>query len=358
MKITNKDLIQSYILTTAKYDYTVYEKRILYRIIELMQEYTKGKKLNERYSISKTMFDDIDVVMPTSAFLKDEKDNNYTRTKNALISLNKKIIQYEDKESWGAFNLIERPVIHKIGDNISFRISPTIAKAFLDFSKGFSKYELETAMSFKSEYSMRFYELLSGQTKPISYSIDNLKIMFKVEDKYKLTANFINKVIKPAKKELDTKAPYSFEYTPIKTGRAITAIKFYPVYQPQNRDMKIEAKKLQKSSSLRWDLDRLTINYLLENYFFTEDEIQNNRELFVSAQNSSEFDLLYFLSEQRRNAETKKNPKGWIINVIKKQLTQSTPVQKPKPTKNTQTNRSTDTSSIKDVLGKLLSKSE
>lgn len=320
MKVTNKDLIQSYILTTAKYDYSVYEKRILYRIIELMQEYTKGKTLNSRYSITKTMFDDIDVIMPASAFLKDEKDQNYTRTKDALLSLNRKVIQYEDRESWGAFNLIERPVVHKIGDNISFRISPTIAKAFLDFSKGFSKYELETAMSFKSEYSMRFYELLSGQKKPITYSIENLKIMFKVEDKYKLTANFINKVIEPAKKELDEKSPYSFEYKSVKLGRKITSIKFYPVYQPKNRDAKIEAKRLQKSTSLKWDLDRLTINYLIENYVFTEEEIQNNRELFVKAQNSADFDLLYFLSEQIRNAETKKNPKGWIINAIKKQL--------------------------------------
>jgi len=320
MKVTNKDLIQSYILTTAKYDYSVYEKRILYRIIELMQEYTKGKTLNSRYSITKTMFDDIDVIMPASAFLKDEKDQNYTRTKDALLSLNRKVIQYEDRESWGAFNLIERPVVHKIRDNISFRISPTIAKAFLDFSKGFSKYELETAMSFKSEYSMRFYELLSGQKKPITYSVENLKIMFKVEDKYKLTANFINKVIEPAKKELDEKSPYSFEYKPVKLGRKITSIKFYPVYQPKNRDAKIEAKRLQKSTSLKWDLDRLTINYLIENYVFTEEEIQNNRELFVKAQNSADFDLLYFLSEQIRNAETKKNPKGWIINAIKKQL--------------------------------------
>ena len=32
MKINNKEVLQSYILTTAKYDYSVYEKRILYKI--------------------------------------------------------------------------------------------------------------------------------------------------------------------------------------------------------------------------------------------------------------------------------------------------------------------------------------
>jgi len=30
--INNKDLIQSYIITTAKYDFSVPEKRIIYRI--------------------------------------------------------------------------------------------------------------------------------------------------------------------------------------------------------------------------------------------------------------------------------------------------------------------------------------
>ena len=37
----NRDQTQSYILTMAKYDFTVYEKRILYRIVELAQSYAK-----------------------------------------------------------------------------------------------------------------------------------------------------------------------------------------------------------------------------------------------------------------------------------------------------------------------------
>ena len=46
MKINNKEVLQSYILTTAKYDYSVYEKRILYRIIEQLQSLIEGKELN------------------------------------------------------------------------------------------------------------------------------------------------------------------------------------------------------------------------------------------------------------------------------------------------------------------------
>jgi plasmid replication initiation protein len=322
MKINNKDLIQSYILTTAKYDYSVYEKRILYRLIEMMQDYTKGKKLNRRYSITETLFGDKDVIMPTSAFLKDEKDQNYSRIKEALLSLNKKVIEYEDSNTWGAFNLIERPEIDKIGDCVSFRVSPKIAQAFLDFSKGFSKYELETAMSFESTYSMRFYELLSGQKTPITYSISKLKIMYRIEDKYSLVSDFIRKVVVVAKKELDIKSPYSFEYKLNKAGRKIISITLYPVYKAGNRDVRIEAHKMRKSTSLSWIMDNLTRNYLMQEYFFTEMEIKNNIELFELACTHKEFDLLYFLSQNKRNASAKKNPKGWIIGALKKQLNQ------------------------------------
>jgi hypothetical protein len=139
MQINNKDLIQSYILTAARYDYSVPEKRILYRIIELMQGYTQGKELNKKYSITKTIFDDVDIVMPVSAFLKDGEGNNHLEVKKALLSLNSKVIQVEDEKSWSAFNLIERPNIDKGKYTVSFRISPLIAHAFLDFSKGYSK---------------------------------------------------------------------------------------------------------------------------------------------------------------------------------------------------------------------------
>lgn len=129
----NKNLIQSYILTTAKYDYTAYEKRILYRVIELMQELTEGKKLNQKYSVQTNIFGDMDIQMPVSAFLKDEKDMNYSIAKK---SLNSKQIQYEDDKVWKLFNLIERPVIDKKG-YVTFRLHPIIASVFMDFSKGF-----------------------------------------------------------------------------------------------------------------------------------------------------------------------------------------------------------------------------
>lgn len=320
MKINNKDVLQSYILTTAKYDYSAYEKRIMYRIIELLQEYTKGKKLNEKHQITENIFGRLNIKMPISSFLKNDKDTNHTRVKNALKSLKMKIIEYEDNEVYEPISLINYPRLNKKYEDIEFELHPLIVGAFLDFSKGYSKYELVTAMQFDSVYAMRFYELLSNQKRPISYNIDKLKEMFQIQDKYTLNSNFINRVVVIAKKELDEKSPYSFEFKPIKTGRKITGITFFPIYQPNNRDGRIEEKKLRKQTSLRWELDEVIIKYLKNNYDFDDKEIKNNLELFANAQNSESIDLLYFLSEQKNNAKEKKNPKGWIINAIKKQL--------------------------------------
>lgn len=58
---------------------------------------------------------------------------------------------------------------------VRFEIQPEIYNAVLNFSKGFRKYELKTAMEFTSQYSMRFYELMSGQQTPLTYTIEDLK---------------------------------------------------------------------------------------------------------------------------------------------------------------------------------------
>jgi plasmid replication initiation protein len=317
------DIIQSYILTGARYDFTVPQKRILYRIIELMQHYTEGRKLNHRYSINKTMFDDVDIVMPISAFLKHQDDKNYQQAKEALLSLNLKVIQVEDEKTWQAFNLIERPKIKKGDSTVSLRIAPEIAKAFLNFSKGYTKYQLITAMEFESVYAMRFYELLSGQKNKITYSIAHLKALFGIEDKYvNRNPDFFRFVIDVAKKELDKHSPYSFVYEvdeKTKIGKRAVNLNFHPVYISENRDYDLEQHELQKQTSIRFDLDKSIIDYLKENYFFSDQELKNNIQLFKLAQRKLP-DFILTLSTLKAKALKANSSKGYIINSLKKIL--------------------------------------
>ena len=269
----NKDIIQSYILSTAKYDFSVHEKRILYRLVEAMQAELQGQQL-KGLRITKTLYDDREVYMPISCFLKDGEDQNYAVVKKALLALRNKTLIYNDGQ--GVFHIlgiIEKPRFSEKGW-VRFDLTPPIYDAILNFAKGHRKYELKTAMEFSSVYSMRFYELLSEQVAPISYSIDKLKNFFCVKDKYKETKDFIRRVIEQAKKELDEKSPYSFSYKLNKTGRKYTSITFFPIYQPQHRDYDLERKDLQKQVSLSWDLQSNIIDYLKHNFEFTTAEIK------------------------------------------------------------------------------------
>ena len=316
--LTNKELVQSYVLTTAKYDFSIDEKRILYRIVETLQAKILGLKLKYDYSIQKDLMGDTEFIMPIRVFLKDHNSKNYETVKKALISLRRRDIEYEDEEEWAVYGIIEKPTIKKYDSLVKITVSPLLLSAFLNFAKGYRKYELETAMKFKSVYSMRFYELFSGQKKPISFTIEKLKQMFKLENKYKATRDFIKWVIKVAHEELKEESPYWFEYKINKLGKKYHSITFIPVYNPNKRDEILEQKALQKNLSLRWELPSVAIKYLKENFAFTDTEIRNNIEIFKGYHITS--DLMNKLAYLRKYCESKKNPKGYVIGALKKEL--------------------------------------
>lgn len=317
-KVNNKDVLQSYIMTTAKYDFSVYEKRILYRIIETLQGNIDGLKLNAKHSVRIDLFGDAVLVMPISSFLKDEEDKNYTQVKKAFTDLENKKITYEDEKTWQIMRIVQAPKLDKYNSFIEFRLDKKIYEAFLNFSKGYRKYELTTAMQFESVYAMRFYELLSGQKKPLTYSIDTLKEMFGITEKYERISQFKAKVLDVAKKELDKCSPYTFDYKMNKTGRAFTSVTFYPIYQPQFRDSDLEKRELQKQLSPSWELPKNVLNYLKSNFDFDTKEIKQNVDLFALA--NSKIDFIQFMANVKARANRAKNPKGYLINSLKKEL--------------------------------------
>jgi plasmid replication initiation protein len=290
----------------------------------------EGKKLNQKYSISEKKSELYEITMPTDAFLCGEDDEHYTRVKEALESLSKKTFRYEDERVWRLLPMILIPKIAKNEGFVSFRMHEDIYDVLLDFTKGFRKYELQTTFLFDSVYAMRFYELFSGQRTPLIFSIENLKIMFGVEEQYKLTIDFIRYVIVSAKKVLDEKSPYSFEFCLLKTGKRITGVKFYPVYIPQNADEEFETYRLKKMMSPSWSIEPQYLQYLKEHYMFSTPEIRNNVDLFERAQKEIP-DLLMFMSQVKARANRARNPKGYLINALRKEMNITTPMRKPKP---------------------------
>lgn len=319
MKNTNIEIVQSYVLTSAKYDFSVYEKRILFRIVEHLQNELEGKVLNERCVIQKNLFEDRKFIMPISEFLNGEKDKNYTRVKKALMDLRNKAFEYEDESRWEYLGIIEKPLVDKYKTTVEFTVTPKLYECFLNFAKGYKRYELTTAFQFESVYAMRFYELLAGQTTRLSYTIDALKEMFGLEDKYvDRPANFIARVVEVAKKELDVKSPYSFIYKTNRDeglGRKIHTLHLYPV-QTDIAEEQRQLEKVRKKTSPMWELDRVLINHLREVYGFTTLDIKHNIDLLKWA--NEQFDIPNYLAERKRYiVDRAKSPVGYIIGSLK-----------------------------------------
>lgn len=274
--VSNKDVLQSYIITSAKYDFSIYEKRILYRQIEIEQELLNGQKIRPEIKIDTTLFGDKYYTIPVNWLLPNgEQDKNHYQVKKAFKALMSKIIEYEDERWIMGFPLVKEFKIDLKGQTVRWQSHPMIVEAIVNFSKGFRKYELKTAIEFNSVYAMRFYELMSGQQRPLTFTIDQLKAMFKLENKYKENKDFFKKVIEVAKKELDAKSPYSFEYKINKQGKKFHSITFYPTFKEEFRDEILAQQELQKQISIRWDLDRATINYLKEVFYLMRKKFAN-----------------------------------------------------------------------------------
>jgi len=106
---------------------------------------------------------------------------------------------------------------------------PKLKPYLLQLKGNFTSCKLEMLLSFKSQYTMRVFNLLKqyeslGQRQ---IDVDILReILGLRKDQYKLYANFKTDLLKPVQDELKAKADLYFEFDEIKYGRRVGAIHF------------------------------------------------------------------------------------------------------------------------------------
>ena len=307
-----KEIIQSYLVTSARYDFSVYEKRILYRIVELLQAELKGQPIGRGIAIEPTLFNDRWITMPLGRFLKDEEDKNHAQIKKAFERLGRFWLTKEDEYTIEGYAIIKHYKLDKGNSFIRFEIAGSLYDDLMDFAKGYTQYELQVAFNFRSQYTMRFYELISrNKLSSIIYSIGELRKMFCLENRYKLIADFLRKVIEPARKELKaSKAPWYFTYEPVKTGRAFTHIKFSAHYRPEFDG------SVKKKTSLRWDVSGEFLDILNRALDTGNQTWKPHRELLAKAEKIEPGEIQKILHK----APQARNPVGYVIGAFKRQV--------------------------------------
>lgn len=98
----------------------------------------------------------------------------------------------------------------------------------------FSSFLLEAMQNLSTYTAMRLYTLVSTkmrlktEDKSVQYSIEQLKIMFKLEDSYPLYGQFKQKVLDPAVLDINTNSDIGLSYKEIKEGKKVIGILFTP----------------------------------------------------------------------------------------------------------------------------------
>ena len=218
---------------------------------------------------------------------------------------------------------------------MKFEVDNRLWDVFMNFTKGYREFELSKALSLSTSYSLRFYMLISGQKAPIQMTIENFRKWLGIpEDKYikkdgtHRIDNIEARIIKPAQKELDKTCPYSFEYKKIRENpknprSKVTQFIFYPKYnseepRPRTREERAAGQGWQYSGAYGM-LDKAVSDYLLYNLNMTKDEINANKALFLTAQQTLP-NLVEHLADLRERAARSGKGTGWIINGLKGKL--------------------------------------
>lgn len=270
-------LIQSFIYSITRVRLSLYEQRILLKVVEHAQIRLKGMLIKDHLERLNHDFDNVQICVPIKELL-DDGNQHYHHVHSAAVSLCSRTFEFYNSESrtWFA-----TPVIYNVEHRdksglLTFYVSRVMFDIILDFTKGYRSYNLKTALSIPSPYASRLYSLMCGQDQPIRFQIKQLKEMFGVTDKYGQTADFIKKVIEPSKRILDAQGCTSFTYSRVKEGVKVVALLFFPVRRQED----VEHREFSKAP-VGVFLTKELRYYLMAKAHFSVRELGAHKELIA-----------------------------------------------------------------------------
>lgn len=220
-------VVKSNRLIEASYRLGLNEQRIiLYSICRCREEQTG-------------LFPDLPITITADAFAKQfpsiGRGNVYQQLKEAMDALYERSVTIHDidpvsgharvkKTRW----VSEAAYVDGAG-NVQVIFTPEVIKYITRLEAEFTSYQLEKVSHMTSAHAVRIYELLAqhrdigNRTLNLAWLRETLQI---APDEYKLTTNFVRKVIDVAVDQINKHSDLTVSYKPQKTGRAITDFAF------------------------------------------------------------------------------------------------------------------------------------
>jgi len=228
-------------LTESRYKFSNYEKNAFYVVVkQVRRDYVEREP-------PRTEFENMRVKIPKSALSEIGDEDHTKEARQALRNLRNKTIEFEDEEgNWlycGFINQAKYIAKEKVYE---VEVSRDLMPYLVELSRHYTEYSLLVAISLKSIYSQRFYELCCQYRNMGKFgkTTNQLRTMFMLEDKYPLLPLFKQYVINAAQKEL--KAAYDenqcdlwFDY--VQDGRGEKAHFEFFVHTRENQRKQKEA---------------------------------------------------------------------------------------------------------------------
>lgn len=312
--VKHNDLIE------ARYQaFSVVEQRI---ILMLLAQIQKDDKDFKEYRITVADFSKVTGLAMNGSF--------YENLRNTLDKLVSKTLHI--RRNHGGFLVTTWLSSGEYIDGegcIELCFDPKLKPYLLDLQEKYTKYKLEIAVNFKSQFSIRLYEVLKKQAQiekdcnhrknfEKTFSYEELRIIFAVGEKeYSLFADFRVKTIEPAVREVSDKTDLHITETRyIKTGRKITAICFCVTIrgetETQLRQDNLRIDDIKQNDEK--EEDHTLIKTLMENGFTWE-----GAKKFFNQHGVKKIEVaLACMETDKKNGTVIKNPPAYLNTAIEK----------------------------------------
>ncbi|MBL7815069.1 MAG: replication initiation protein [Saprospiraceae bacterium] len=117
----------------------------------------------------------------------------------------------------------------KVNEYVDISIDPEMKPLLLELKSRFTTYDLQNVVKFKSSYTLRIYEHLKQYEKigKRTMDVEYLKRIFELTSEYPLFANFYQKVIEPAYRDINEFTDLTItNIEKIKEGKRVESLRF------------------------------------------------------------------------------------------------------------------------------------
>lgn len=327
------DVYSSYIFSTSSRSLSKYGERLLMEVISVAQEYTADAALGTRKlnfgEMYKEKFALIDI--PIRNLLNADDSTNYSRAKEAAVDLmkiyhtveapvldehgNQK--RYKDgtpQYQFASFHLLDKVTVNQKPGIVSVKLGEETWSQILDMGKGYTRYNLLTAKSLNDVVAIRLFQILSNSREPLYFSIDRIKGILGLQDRYvDNPTGFIRRVIVPAEEEIREKCPFEVIHE-AKYGQkspkgrpSIIGLTFIKVYRPV---------VVQDLSAV---LSPGVLGMLVKVFGFSERGLRSNAKLFQDVV-SAGHEVEAFLLGIEKSAKQANSPQAYVVKSLQNLL--------------------------------------